>query len=80
MKTIFLEQPENEIRRYTYILSGGSVMSGKGVYADVKFYTNYVKAIKEAIGNRWVCHLQTAALDREGLNHLKESGVDCYHP
>jgi hypothetical protein len=80
MKAIFLDQPEDEPRRLTYILSGGSVMSGKGEYADVKFYTDYVKAIKEAIGNRWICHLQAAALDREGLKRMKDAGVDCYHP
>lgn len=80
MKTIFLDQPEDEPRRYTYILSGGSVMSAKGEYSDVKFYASYVEAIKEAIGNRWICNLQTAALDREGLKRIKEAGVDCYQP
>ena len=80
MKTIFLDQPEDEPRRLCYLLSGGSVISRKGAYSDVKFYTAYVEAIKEAIGNRWPCHLQTAALDKEGLKLLKEAGVDCYHP
>jgi len=80
MKTIFLDQPEDEPRRLCYILSGGSVISGKGSYVDVKFYAQYVEAIKAAIGDRWPCHLQTAALDREGLKRLKDAGVDCYHP
>lgn len=80
LKTIFLGRPEDEPHRYCFILSGGSVMSGKGEYADVKFYTAYVQAIKEAIGNRWICHLQTAALDRDGLKAMKDAGVDCYHP
>jgi len=80
MKAIFLDKPEDEPNKYCFILSGGSVMTGKGEYADVKFYAEYVKAIKEAIGNRWICHLQTAALGREGLKRLKDAGVDCYHP
>ncbi|MEW6665039.1 MAG: radical SAM protein [Thermodesulfobacteriota bacterium] len=80
MKAIFLEQPADEPRRYTFILSGGSVMSGKGEYADVKFYTDYVRAIKKAIGNRWICHLQAAALDDDGLKRMNDAGVDCYHP
>ena len=80
VKAVFLDKPEDEPNRYCLILSGGSVMTGKGGYVDVKFYSNYVKAIKEAIGNRWIIHLQAAALDRDGLNRLKDAGVDCYHP
>jgi len=80
MKAIFLDKPADEPNRYCFILTGGSIMSGKGEYADVKFYTAYVKAIKEAIGNRWICHFQAAALDKEGLKRIKDAGVDCYHP
>ena len=80
MKTIFLEQPKDEPRRLCYILSGGSVISRKGSYSDFKFYTEYVQAIKAAIGDRWPCLLQTAAMEKEDLKRLKEAGVDCYHP
>jgi hypothetical protein len=80
MKAIFLDKPADEPNRYCFILTGGSVMSRKGEYADVKFYTAYVKAIKEAIGNRWICHSQAAALDKEGLKRMKDAGVDCYQP
>ncbi len=80
VKAIFLDKPADEPNRYCLILSGGSVMTGKGDYVDVKFYTEYVKAIREAIGNKWIIHLQAAALDRDGCKAMKDSGVDVYHP
>lgn len=80
VKAIFLDKPEDEPNRYCLILSGGSVMTKKGDYVDVKFYTEYVRAIREAIGNRWIVHLQTAALDKEGCKAIKDAGVDVYHP
>jgi hypothetical protein len=79
LKVIFLEQPEDEPRRETYILTGGSILSKKGSYADLSFYTEYVEKIKGTLGNRWPCILQTAAKDKESLKQLENSGVDCYH-
>ncbi|MCL5959361.1 MAG: radical SAM protein [Chloroflexi bacterium] len=76
---VFLNQPDDEPRRLSLRLSGGSIIDPKsGLVADEDFYLEYVRAIKERIGNRWPLILQTNAKDKATCKKMREAGVDAH--
>ena len=74
--TAFLEPVQMPRRPLGYMLSGGAIRSEVAGQDEAGFFTRYVRAIKQRLGNRWPCSLAVRALDKEGLKRLYSSGVD----
>ncbi len=62
-----------------FLLSGGTVTRSVQGKDDTEFYLEYVRAIRERIGHRALCILQTAAKTKKDCQRMKEAGVDIHH-
>lgn len=78
MEEIFREKEETpEDRVAGYCVSGGTILNEAGGRGEIDFYLQYVRAIKERIGNRVPARLQIGARSKEDMKVLKAGGVDC---
>lgn len=80
METIFKEQTAPGMRPHTYTITGGAITGRLAGEKEDDFYLRYVRAIKERIGSRWSCRLETVAKDVENLKRFRQEGVDIHEP
>jgi len=62
-----------------YHISGGTILKTIGGLGEIEFYSRYVRAIKDKVGNRWPCLLQIGALEEDDYKRLRDAGVDAVH-
>jgi len=75
---IFLREKNfGDIRPIGYTISGGAITGSVAGMNEDDFYLQYVTAVKDKIGDRWPCALQTVAKDKETYKRYKAAGVDC---
>ncbi|MDP2728394.1 MAG: radical SAM protein [Dehalococcoidia bacterium] len=80
MEAIFKEQTAPGMRPHSYTISGGAIAGRLADEREDDFYLRYVRAIKERIGSRWSCRLETVAKDAENLKRFRNAGVDIHEP
>lgn len=80
METVYREQTTPATRPHSYTISGGAITGRLAGEEEDDFYLRYVRAIKERIGSRWPCRLETVAKDVEGLKKFRQEGVDIHEP
>ncbi len=80
MEEIFLrEETPGGVRPLSYIITGGAITGKVAEKKEDDFYLEYVEAVKDRIGNRWPCVLQTIAKDKKTCKRYKSAGVDVHH-
>ena len=80
METAYKEQTSPGTRPHSYTVTGGAITSHLAGGKEDEFYLRYVRAIKERIGSRWSCRLETVAKDAESLKRFRQEGVDIHEP
>lgn len=80
METIYNASNSPEMRPHSYTITGGAITGLLAGEKEDDFYLRYVRAIKERIGSRWSCRLETVAKDVEGLKKFRQEGVDIHEP
>lgn len=81
LRAIFDEKPVGEPDKTCVYLTGGTNLDRTAhTITDEGFYLDFVRAAKDAVGDRAPIILQTVARDRATLRRFKEAGVTCYQP
>jgi hypothetical protein len=80
LRKIFDDKPAGEPDKTMLLLSGGTNLKRHSrTITDEDFYLEFVRAAKEAIGDRAPIVLQTVARDQATLRRFKQAGVTCHH-
>jgi len=76
-EAIFMKERLPEMQ--AILLTGGAITSSVKNKGNVDFYREYIEAIREKIGGRWIVGVQTTALKKDDCKRLKDSGCDWHH-
>ena len=81
MEEVFLKEGEQgfDERPLGFMVTGGAIVAPVNGKNEEDFYLEYVERIRDKIGNRWVCQLQTGPKDKKTYKKFREVGVTAHH-
>lgn len=79
LRTIFDDRPAGEPEKTCVYLTGGTNLRRRDrAIADEGFYLEFVREVKNVVGDRAPIILQTVARDRATLERFRAAGVTCH--
>lgn len=82
LKWLFEEEgPRREPweRPWSILLTGGAILNKLTGLDEDEFFLKYVRAIREALGRRWIMHMQTSPKPKEVARRFQEAGVTIHN-